>query len=163
MSGMLAKVINSTVGTSKFRSLDEVLTGDKSIVASDEVYQSFPNELSFLSLSVSASGSVFDLFTFTFPLDGSCNIRYKTYWSTTSKDDTITLEAYKNNSLAFSNSTSYGGSDNPESNLYIVGNKGDKFTLKLKPSGSSGTVRLSLYSINATVVDGKTMNIVSLR
>jgi hypothetical protein len=161
MSGMLAKVINSTVGTSTFKSLDEVLTGDKSIVASDEVYQSFPNELKSLSFSVTTSNSVYDLFTFTLPLDGSCNIRYKTYWNVSSQTDTITLEAYKNGVMVFSNSTG-NDSDDPETNLYIEGKKGDTFTLKLKPKRSSGTARFYLYSINATVVDSKTMNIVSL-
>ena len=163
MSGMLAKVINSTVGTSTFKSLDEVLTGDKSIVASDEVYQSFPNELKSISLS---SGSTYDLFTFTFPVDGSCNIHYKVGWSSSTQTGDLTLEAYKNNVLVFSNETDESSANAVATNLYIIGNKGDTFTIKLNapnPSASVKSLSLYLYSINATVVDSKTMNIVSLR
>ena len=159
MSGMLAKVINSTVGTSKFKSLDEVLIGDKSIVASDEVYQSFP-----LSLQNNrfADKSTYELFTFTLPLDGSCNILHGKGLSNSTGAE-MALEAYRNGTLAYSNVTT-NTSSTEKVNLYIEGKKGDNFTVKLRVASANGaTATLNLYSINATVVDGKTMNITSLR
>lgn len=164
MSGMLAKVINSTVGTSNFKSLDEVLRGDKSIVASDEVYQSFPPNLQYIGDLY--NNNTYNLFTFTLPLSGSCNIRFKTHWDSSSGGtDPITMEAHKNGTLAFSNYVLVSDSSTAkEANLYIEGNKGDTFTVKIKlPERGNQDACIYLYSINASVVNSKTMNIVSLR
>lgn len=160
MSGMLAKVINSTVGTSDFKSLDEVFLSSKSIVASNEIYSAFPVKLQ--SITSLSSGTYHVLFDFTLPLDGSCNIRYKAGWST-SKSNRITLAAYKNGSLAFSNEVSGAiMSSASETNLYIEGKKGDKFIVRVLSNDSiSSTISVNLYSIDATVVDAKTMNISS--
>ncbi len=162
MSGMLAKVINSSVGTSNFKSLDKLFLEGKSIVASDEVFQSFPPELKYVSSL--ANNATYNLFTFTLPLDGSCNIHFKTGWSS-DNGTRIYLEAYKNGTLAFSIDQLVDDiSDSPEADLYIEGNKGDTFTVKLRvPASSTRTASIYLYSINASVVDSKTMGITSLR
>jgi hypothetical protein len=164
MSAMLAKVINSSVGTANFKSLDKLFLDGKSIVATDEEFQSFPPALK--TISGLTNNATYNLFTFTLPLDGSCNIRFKAHWSSGDTDtDRITLEAYKNNTLAFSNYVLTANSSNAkEADLYVEGNKGDTFTVKANLSDRGNqTGTIYLYSINASVVDSKTMNITSLR
>lgn len=172
MDAGLAKVLNSTVGTSTFKALNEILstkldsletnlTSGKSIVASDEVYQDFPPSLS--SLTGITSKTEKDVFSFTMPLDGSVNLAYRIGFQSKNLDYIAYLKVYKNGVLL--STINHPGqiiSDAEDRTLFIEGNKGDVFKISTHSGSTSCNIWLYLYSLNATVIEGKTMNIQSL-
>ena len=166
MSGMLAKVMNSSVGTSNFKSLDEILVFSKSLKASDEVYSLFPNSLTG-DMTVFNGNSSKDICTFKMPLNGSVKLVYNMGFGSSGPTGSVKVNIYKNGTLYQTSSSTFGIYDttnNPTRSAILEGNRGDVFKINLTASGTSYTpsICLRLYSLNATVVDGETMQIQSL-
>lgn len=164
MSGMLAKVINSTVGTNHFKSLDEVLSSAKSIVASDEVYQKFGSEFIGVRHTYSSTNKEKDVCTFTLPLDGSVKLNFNLSFTSDSTSADPVLKIYRNG-VIYGTYTYDGDLASDQSDAYsetLHGNRGDVFKIALSATGESKTSSLTLKTLSATVVDSKTMNITSL-
>lgn len=163
MDSGLAKVINSTVGTGSFKSLDEIFASDKSIIASDEIYQAFPSEL---IRSEVGSSNTLDICTFTFPLDGKVNLIYAIGQKTSSitEGDYTKLTIFKNNEIFRETQVNKMLDTENKSSTLLEGNKGDVFKIRITGSYTSTAKKgvCNLYSLNGTIVNGKTMNIQSL-
>ena len=101
MDAGLAKVINSTVGTANVKSLDEILNSGKSIVASSELYQSFPTNLR--ALSNITTNAEKEICSFTMPLDGSVHLSFRIGFQSTSNDNSAFLKLYKNGAVHSTN------------------------------------------------------------
>lgn len=89
MSGMLAKVINSSVGTSSFKSLDEVLLSKIRLVGSDDVFFSYEGDWSNVNDAYTKETTSY----IVFDTDGTVNFKtfFNTYSNTGDKATVVKL------------------------------------------------------------------------
>lgn len=166
MDAVLAKLLNSTVGTSDYKSLDklfeDLLDDNKSLIASDEVYYTFPSE--FNTMSNITTNVEKNVVSFALPYSGSVNLFYRLGIGQSSSSDGVYLKVYKNDELvatvyhdvknAFSNAS--------DSTYLLQGNKGDVFRLAVVTSQTYHQAWMTLYSIKATLLQGKAFTPTSL-
>lgn len=155
--------------TNKTNEVLNQLYNSKSLLASDEVFYTFPDALSGYYRYTDASYNI-ALCNFTMPLSGSVNLSYEIGLATSATNGTtIKIVINKNGSEYFSYASSYrfGESANPARTLRLDGVRGDVFEIRAiythkLGTGSKYTSYLSLYSLNATVKDSETINLQTL-
>lgn len=157
MDAGLAKVLNSTVGTSSLQSLDKVLDGviedvltrNKSLVATDDTYYVFPTELQTAYVDSGTAGIV-PIAECTMPADGSVNLLYKVAPSISS--GTAQMYVYVNDVLYTTvTSQTLVTSQSDWSSLQIEFSKGDTIRVSVYRYASVRTF-IYLRSLNATLI-----------
>lgn len=159
MDAGLAKILNSTVGTSAVKALDKVLDGviddvltrNRSLVASAEPYFVFPQVLHTWYANLTTTEK--SLVTFTMPLSGSVYLEYN--FGATSNNLVAYLSIYKNNVLykEIADGTPYSSSD-PHGQQQIDFSKGDVIDIRARYGSGEGRVFANLFSLNASLVQG---------
>jgi hypothetical protein len=158
MDAGLAKVINSTVGTGKFMSLDEILYLSKSIAADEtSVYQVFPENFQNLRGGAREEKAICKMYL---PLDGSVYLLYKAGTVSYEKGDSIYFRIYKNGTLYRNIDEGPQEIDNTnkvKKTVLLEGKRGDVFEIRLY-SDKYATPVANLYAILAVIHNSKTMN-----
>lgn len=157
MDAGLAKVINSTVGTGKFMSLDEILYLSKIIVADKtSVYQVFPENFQNLRGVSRGEKAICKMYL---PLDGSVYLLYKA-GAVSYEGSAIYFRIYKNGTL-YKNinegEQEINNTSKVNTHMLLEGKRGDVFEIRLY-SGGNVTPVANLYSIHAVIHNSKTMN-----
>ena len=155
MSEIIAKAMNSTIGTSDFKAFDQLLLSHKSLVADMETACN--------SINISVQGEEMsikekNLATLTFPLDGSVYLQYKVGLSSQpSSNIKITMKVYLNDKMITSITTKekFPDSSTEPSTVLIQGKAGDIIRISYKGSDSDTAERVyvSIYNLLAKVVD----------
>lgn len=154
MDAGLAKVLNSTVGTDKFNSLDKLLLGEKTIVGTDEPYYIFSGSLT--NVKCEHTEGEIHLVDIALPYDGSVFLYQRV--TATSAGDTNYAEM-----IVLKNGEPYGtvwGLDATEYTPFMLeGKKGDVFSVKLRAVQVNTKYVvygwLSLQMIGASIREGK--------
>lgn len=154
MDAGLAKVLNSTVGTSSMKSLDQVLDGvmdtvitrNRSLVASDEPYYVFP--LALQGWYGTGSTTEKSLVTFKMPLSGSANLIHQV--SPGVNGNTSYLLIYVNGTL-YKTVTNSSLSSNEWLSETFSFSKGDVIDIRVKLSVSGNRIYGYLRGLNATI------------
>lgn len=154
MSEIIAKAMNSTIGTSDFKAFDQLLLSHKSLVADMETACN--------SINISVQGEKMsieekNLATLTFPLDGSVYLQYKVGLSSQSSKYQITMKVYLNDKMITSITTNeiFPGSSTEPSTVLIQGKAGDIIRINYISSDfdTGEKVYVSIYNLLAKVVD----------
>lgn len=154
MSEIIAKAMNSTIGTSDFKAFDQLLLSHKSLVADMETACN--------SINISVQGEKMsieekNLATLTFPLDGSVYLQYKVGLSSQSSKYQITMKVYLNDKMITSITTNeiFPGSSTEPSTVLIQGKAGDIIRINYISSDfdTGAKVYVSIYNLLAKVVD----------
>lgn len=170
MGTIMAKALNSTLGTSNFKSFDVLLYDvlkkiqmeSKVLCYSSEVLMSFPADKSeFKASSGFAVNSARQLLSsFVLPHSGTVGVTYAKGFTSKSDSRYLIIEAYKNGVLYTSSSTSTAIDTENVDTMRISGNAGDlieiKITVTVKETGATTTstnANVYLYNICATVKD----------
>ena len=158
MSEIIAKAMNSTLGTSNFKAFDELMLDNKIIVASDEIIGLFPGGEYYVNSNIvtgATEETASTIATITMPLNGSIKLRYK-LWSEIT-DTRATMVIYIDNIKYISIFGGYGNSSEAtESNVIIPANKGAEIELRgynEKKSGGKTGFCAYLYDIRGSVVE----------
>lgn len=167
MDAGLAKVLNSTVGTSSMKALDKVLDGviedvltrNRSLVASSEPYYQFPSVLNTWYAEVTTAEK--SLITLTMPLTGSATLRYK--FGSSDGSGATYLRVYINGTLhkEITRVEAFNGSE-ALSGLVIAFSKGDVVDIRVKRS-NAGRIFTYLMTLDATLVQGSAPTNVSVK
>lgn len=168
MDAGLAKILNSTVGTSGVKALDKVLDGviedvltrNKSLVANAQVYHPFPVGLQTWYGNVGTTEQ--SLVTFTVPLDGSAYLRYR--FGPAQSNQTATLLIYVNGVLhtSVARSTAYVGSEEPVVELFSF-SRGDVVDIRVKNSVANNRIFVNLFAVCAIVAEGSALGNVNIK
>jgi hypothetical protein len=149
MSGMLAKVINSSVGTSDFKSLDEVLLSKIRLIGSDDVFFSYDGEWVTENSDYTYRTSSY----ITFDTDGA--VKFKTYFSDYSTNGvdktttmTIAVEDVTGTTIEASSTAIYlddnaAATSDYELSVAVNVTKGSKYKVRLSSSNTSSYKRPS--------------------
>lgn len=154
MDAGLAKVLNSTVGTSSIKALDlvleEMLARNKILVESDESYYTFP--LALQEWSGTALQTEKSLITLTMPYSGSAKLKFKAGSKTSGT--TCWLYIYVKNVLhkTVIINTTYSSSDWLFERFTF--SKGDVVDIRIKLAANDKYAGVYLDSINASVISG---------
>ena len=159
MSEIIAKAMNSTLGTSGFKGFDEILLDSKCLVPSDEVLAYF-GESSRKDINDISTGSTSEreIASFIMPLNGTIRLKY--LLCSNNGDKPAYLLIYVNNSQKFSISSyrEYDSELEPAT-VFVTAKRGDTITIKSKSTSytSGGNTYYSfrgyLYDIEGRVVD----------
>ena len=144
MSGMLAKVINSSVGTSSFKSLDEVLLSKVRLVGSDDAFFAYNGAWTNNTDAYTKYTSSY----ITFDISGTVNFKvfFSTYTSAGGADKrtdmSITVKDSAGTTIAETETTVWttdNAADNTEYELAVAVNvtAGTKYRIQTKSSNSS--------------------------
>lgn len=143
--------INSTIGTSEFKPLDEIIKGQKSLVVSDNIY------CTLLSTSKSADSTNTEVELCSFQMNGDGSFKFKCYASYSQYSGSVIV--YRNNVATEyisieKNTGSYIYSDT------IKAEKNDviRLTVKRGSGGSSGCKEVYMC---ADMVDNSVIEIIS--
>ena len=164
MDAGLAKVLNSTVGTSTLKPLDtvlgevieNVLTKNKILAASDEPYYTFP--LSLQDWSGTGLTTEKSLVTFTMPHDGSANLKFNA--GPQVNGNTCWLKIYVKNVLhktVILNDV-YVKDSGLRTERFSF-SKGDVIDIRVSLSVAQNYAKVSLDSITASIVSTTTPNV----
>ena len=155
MSEIIAKAMNSTIGTSDFKAFDQLLLSHKSLVADMETVCNSIN-ISVRDEKISIEEK--NLATLTIPLDGSVYLQYKVgLHSQSSASFKITMKVYLNDKMITSIATNeaFPDSSKEPSTVLIQGKAGDIIRINYICSDfdSGKRVYVSIYNLLAKVVD----------
>lgn len=153
--------LNSTLGTDKFKPLDEIILGTKSLLASDNLYSLINRSY---STQASQTEATLDIpLTILFNWSGSANIMLSGALTSGGNvfTGTITVTIYKNNEIY---KTVKISKDDANANLKtpLTFNINDVFSFKLdKPatSGNSTKASLAINGIYADISDGSAITV----
>ena len=169
MDAGLAKVLNSTVGTSSLKPLDQVLDGvienvltrNRVFAASDEPYYTFPVALQ--GWSGTGIQNEKSLITFTMPHDGSANLKFKA--GPQNNGNTCWLYIYVKNVLhkTVIINDQYVASSTDFKNERFSFSKGDVIDIRVRLSVNTNYAHVFLDSINASIVSTTTPNNVTVK
>ena len=181
--------LNNTLGTSNFKPLNTIVTteitnskeailnqfyNNKSLLASDEVFYTFPTALSEYQTSGYPAGTTYevDVCEFTTPLAGSLNLMCKAGVSIVNGESASSIAETeviisKNGQRYDSFSTVMTLSGCNLKTIRLYGERNDVFKIKLVLKVSSASNRqckawLALYSLNATIKDSETISLRTL-
>lgn len=168
MDAGLAKVLNSTVGTSAMKSLDKVLDGvienvltrTKSFIPSDERYYTFPQVLQtpWQGTGLTTEKS---LITFTMPHDGSAYLKFIA--GAQYDNNNFYLNIYVNGVKHVSYATSDAYGSDASSSLLFSFSKGDTIDIRVNMSSATVYGRVSLTGIYASIVSASTPNNITVK
>lgn len=148
----LAKVINSTIGTTKFQSLDEIILGSKSVVASDTLYHTF-NTTATLAKGDDNPSRELEVVTFKFPYSGSMRLNM----------DLKTTSGYTQYIRIYKNGNNYitlteDNSKTMSQDITAMRDDIVKITVQKQEAGSATyTTSLTVKDICATIIEGRSV------
>ena len=162
MSAIIAKALNSTIGTDNFKSFDEILMSQKTVVPDIEAI------LCPLNIHVQnrqLQTEEFTVATFTVPITMFVNLIYNIGLSasTNSSGHSAIMKIYRNENKIYEMTTMYKFSDEMRSSDEIYAKGGDVITITIGATYKdySNGLYLSLYSLNGKVVECAPVNIIS--
>ena len=164
MSEIIAKAMNSTLGTSNFKSFDEIFLSERCLTPSNEVWTMFPAELQEIASGIpvtTSNASAKSVARFVFPMDGAVRLKYRLGSYTSGSNIKTYLLVYVGGVLQTTDVNSGEISVTNERACVIKGRKGDVVELKTRNegSGTNDWGRLNLYSICGSVVNMKAMSV----
>lgn len=161
MSAILAKALNSTIGTDNFKSFDEILMSQKTVVPDSEAILC-PLNIRVQQLVQKEESTVA---TFTAPTTMSVNLIYNIGLSasTTSSVRTVIMKIYRNENKIYEMSTTDRFLDEKRASAEIYAKGGDVITITTGANynDNSDRVYLYLYSLNGKVVELAPVNVIS--
>ena len=153
MSEIIAKAMNSTLGTNKFKGFDEILLDNKSLVPGDDVVIKFSEtrgDIWYINEKTIPKAET-EIVIFTMPMSGTIEIRFKL--RTNDDDYPAIMNVYVNGTKYVSRSTqstNYG--DTPDK-FYISANRGDVITIKGQSTRSYTENGVTYYNFEAYLED----------
>lgn len=148
----IKKAINSTLGTSEFKPLDEIIKGQKSLLVSDNLYYSFPT-LTFENVTSGENNRVVkDVMKFKCP--GSCRIEIGSF----SLDATSTSQV---NAIVYINGINRCSLWGSTLSTELTFNEGDILSIGLSQiiNGEKYTATVNNMKIYADIVDNSAIEL----
>lgn len=142
----IKRAINSTLGTSDFKPLDQIITDGKGLVASDNLYYQLN------SATMSSEGSATRTIN-TATMHASGSMRAKAKASMYGTYSMISLYVYKNGTLYTSQTWNNRGGDSVEKSVDISFKKDDVLRFDVAFSSITSTSRLYDIGLYADVKD----------
>lgn len=162
MDIVLGKMLNSTIGTSNYKPLNEIFTDGEHLTPSTEVFWTFPSALQ--ALTAVTTNAKKDIASFVLPLSGSVNLQYKLGTYTAGSADNVNMAIYKNNvlyaTITVAGTVHWTGATNK--NHVLEGNKGDVFKIQVYSSKASADVCVGLIALLGSVVKTTPVTVTSL-
>ena len=163
MSAILAKAMNSTIGTDDFKSFDEILLSHKLLVADSETIL-IPLNVSVQDMYPNINETT--VLAFKLPIYGSVNLVYSIGLSTTASishpDTAVYIKIYKNGIQIGSAFSRQQFSREEKSSFEITANVDDVITITISSSHVTRyNLYMHLYSLNGKVVECAPVNIIS--
>jgi hypothetical protein len=163
MSEIIAKAMNSTLGTSGFKSFDEIFLSERCLAPSNDVITLFPVELQAIASGIpvtTSDSAAKSVARFVLPMGGAIKIKYRLGSSTSGSNIKTYLLVYVGGVLQTTDVNSGEISVSNERSCVIKGKKGDVVELKARNegSGTNDWGRLNLYSICGSVINMKPMS-----
>ena len=163
MSAILAKALNSTIGTDDFKSFDEILMTSKTVIPDSEAVY-FPLNVSVQNMFPNINETT--ILAFKLPIYGGVNLVYSIGLSATpsvsDSDYAVYIKIYKNGIQIGSAFSRQEFSSENKSSFEIFANTDDVITITIS---STHTTRYNLYmhlhSLNGKVIDTVPINIIS--
>ena len=163
MSALLAKVLNSTVGTSSFKALDKVLEDtlirNRAFAATDEPYYTFPSSLQEWSGNNLVTAK--SLITFSMPYDGSAKLKFA--FGPQFANNTGYFYIYVNGvqQKMIINNSAYNATT-LQSEIFRF-SKGDVIDIQVQLTNAEAYMRVFLDSITASIVESSTPTNITLK
>lgn len=163
MSAIIAKALNSTIGTDNFKSFDEILITSKTLISDSEAIYS-PLNVSVQNMSPNINETT--VLAFKLPIYGSVNLVYSIGLSgepsVSDPDYAVYIKIYKNGIQIGSAWTRNKFSSEKKSSFEITANMDDVITITISSSHTTRyNLYMHLYSLNARVIDCAPVNIIS--
>lgn len=165
MSAILAKAMNSTIGTDNFKSFDEILLSHKILVADSEAILC---PLNFSVQNMRPNVNETTVLAFNLPASGSVNLIYSLGLSNQAGSASnnkyhVCMNVYKNGIQIGSADTYDKFSSEAKSSFEITANVDDVISITLSSTHTDSyySLYLSLYSLNGKVVECAPVNIIS--
>ena len=151
MSAIIAKAMNSTIGTDNFKSFDEILMSQKTVVPDSEAI--------LCSLNIHAKRPIqteeFTVATFTVPITMSVNLIYNIGLpgQSNTSSRTAIMKIYRNENKIYEAITMDKFSNEIRASTEIYAKGGDVITITMGATYKdySNNLYLSLYSLNGKV------------
>lgn len=150
MWAAIKKAINSSIGTSDFQPLDKMILGQKSLVASDNVYQVIKATRFSLTPADSAALNLFQL---------NCTASFKLKFRARYYNYESSLGIYKNGTLYTSVSLAYSSGFQTYISDAIIASKNDIISIKPYNSSGNGSVVIEEIDLCADIIDGSLLTL----
>lgn len=164
MSAILAKALNSTIGTDNFKSFDEILLSHKILVADSEIIFC---PINIMVQNMQPSVNETTVLAFDFPIFGSVNLIFNLGLSSQNGSASVNyrvhMKVYKNGIQIGSVSSSTKFSSEDKLSFEITANVDDVISITLSSEHTDRfySLFLSLYSLNGKIVECTPINIIS--
>lgn len=163
MSAIIAKAMNSTIGTDDFKSFDELLLSHKMLLADSETIFC---PLNIMVEDMGPSLNETTVLAFKLPTYGSVNLVYSIGLSgqpsLSGPDYIVYIKIYKNGIQIGSAYSRNRFSSEERSSFEITANADDVITITLSSAHTTKyNLYMHLYRLNARIIDCAPVNIIS--
>jgi hypothetical protein len=139
--------LNSTIGTSDFKPLDQIIEGQKSLVVSDNIYATLWDKNTYLDDG--------DLVKFKMNVNGSAKLKY---YNVAISGDELYLQVFRNSTIVSNLRVPALTTERQHESDTFIFEKGDEITLTVHEYGTS---YLGAVYLMADIIDGSALTILN--